>query len=475
MKNRLFILAMIMCLFITNLFSDKKSVQDEKKRQSAINFQNGIQHYISRDYKKASEEWLKALKMDPDNDKIMQYYDKAHSKYIESLTFYYNGKESFYKGEYDNAIGEFTSVLNINPRHKESVIFIKMCHKPKIGLKAFNSVFTSNPSNNRFLVQMDMSETVSDWVKNWEFNVMDIESKKVLKSFKGLSHPPEVLEWNIVKEGEIPNSLRKADYYMKLTSFFNRTIYSKTNTINIDFLGPLVTATAPENFSPGDTTGEKKNTVEFTVKLDDQENGVGVKEWRIDIYDEAQAFIIQTIKGDKSKKETKVEWDGTLSDGSKVVGGSTVYYQVVAVDNAENKGMTPLKPIEAEIEVRKEEKGLVIDLPNIEFDLGKAKLKMASLKILNKVGDILARYKNKKLIIEGHTDDIGDAGGNITLSKKRAESVFEYLEDEFDVDEDMVELKGYGESKPILPNTSKKNRRRNRRVEIIIKDADKEE
>ena len=119
-----------------------------------------------------------------------------------------------------------------------------------------------------------------------------------------------------------------------------------------------------------------------------------------------------------------------------------------------------LKPIEVGVSVR---------LNNIFFDYNKTTLRPESFPELDKVVQFL--QENPKVVIEigGHTDDRGTDSYNETLSQGRAESVVQYLTDNW-VDPSRISAKGYGESKPEVPNDTDENRQINRRVEFTILD-----
>ncbi|MDR1976076.1 MAG: OmpA family protein [Campylobacteraceae bacterium] len=74
---------------------------------------------------------------------------------------------------------------------------------------------------------------------------------------------------------------------------------------------------------------------------------------------------------------------------------------------------------------------------------------------------------NIRILIEGHTDSIGDDSYNLELSEKRAKLLKNSLI-ENGVDADRIIARGYGESKPIKPNQTEEGRAENRRVEIIF-------
>ncbi len=104
----------------------------------------------------------------------------------------------------------------------------------------------------------------------------------------------------------------------------------------------------------------------------------------------------------------------------------------------------------------------------IFFDTGKATLKPASEQLLDKVADLLKQNPQVKLIrIEGHTDSRGNPKRNLILSQRRAEAVRQYMISK-GVAPDRLQAVGYGDTRPIAPNNTRKGRAANRRVEFII-------
>jgi OmpA-OmpF porin, OOP family len=104
----------------------------------------------------------------------------------------------------------------------------------------------------------------------------------------------------------------------------------------------------------------------------------------------------------------------------------------------------------------------------INFETNKAKIKGAlSFEIIAQVAAVMKSNPEMKVIIEGHTDDVGDAAHNLKLSDGRANAVRDSLI-ERGVDAARMEAIGYGQSKPIGSNKTKKGRAANRRVEFNI-------
>ena len=72
------------------------------------------------------------------------------------------------------------------------------------------------------------------------------------------------------------------------------------------------------------------------------------------------------------------------------------------------------------------------------------------------------------ITVEGHTDDVGSDATNKTLSQKRSASVAAALKKAIDKPAFKWKEVGYGESRPLVENTTDENRAKNRRVEILV-------
>ena len=84
------------------------------------------------------------------------------------------------------------------------------------------------------------------------------------------------------------------------------------------------------------------------------------------------------------------------------------------------------------------------------------------------MANVFQKYPDTTLSVEGHTDSIGTAAYNQSLSRRRARSVASYLED-IGVRSSRIETVGYGESQPVASNNTAEGRQLNRRVEIHVR------
>jgi outer membrane protein OmpA-like peptidoglycan-associated protein len=108
-----------------------------------------------------------------------------------------------------------------------------------------------------------------------------------------------------------------------------------------------------------------------------------------------------------------------------------------------------------------------LTLYGVQFDFNQATIKPESEPVLKEVGALLQQDPPLKLIIEGHTDNVGKPAYNLELSKKRAESVKAYLITNFKIDPSRLTTNGFGDSKPIAKNDTEPGRAQNRRVELV--------
>jgi outer membrane protein OmpA-like peptidoglycan-associated protein len=102
----------------------------------------------------------------------------------------------------------------------------------------------------------------------------------------------------------------------------------------------------------------------------------------------------------------------------------------------------------------------------ILFDVGSDHIRGESTPTLAEIGDMLKAHGTLKLTIEGHTDNVGGAAANQTLSEKRAAAVKAYLVSKYSIDATRLKSVGFGATKPVSPNTTAEGRQDNRRIEL---------
>lgn len=104
----------------------------------------------------------------------------------------------------------------------------------------------------------------------------------------------------------------------------------------------------------------------------------------------------------------------------------------------------------------------------IEFDTDKTDIKPMYRDELEKFVNTLKEHSKSAVIIEGHTDNVGDFEYNMGLSSRRAESVKDYLVKNFGIDQKRLKTKGFGPTRPIDTNETPEGQANNRRVIGVI-------
>ncbi len=126
-----------------------------------------------------------------------------------------------------------------------------------------------------------------------------------------------------------------------------------------------------------------------------------------------------------------------------------------------------LQQLNQVLQTRDSARGLIVSMPDVLFDTGKADLKPVARERLAKVAGILLAYPDIRVEIDGHTDNTGTLAFNQKLSEQRAESVRSYLGQQ-GVAQSSMNTQGFGPSQPVTSNDTVAGRRQNRRVELIV-------
>lgn len=126
------------------------------------------------------------------------------------------------------------------------------------------------------------------------------------------------------------------------------------------------------------------------------------------------------------------------------------------------------------VEARETERGVIVNLPDVLFEFGKANLAGGSRAKVQDIAELLNdQARGRRVSIEGHTDSIGSESANQALSERRADAVASALEAD-GVRSQRITTKGYGEKYPVESNKNRDGednaagRAKNRRVEVII-------
>jgi len=129
-----------------------------------------------------------------------------------------------------------------------------------------------------------------------------------------------------------------------------------------------------------------------------------------------------------------------------------------------------LEALLVDMNAKQTERGMVITIGDVLFATNEANLTPNGMSTLRKLGDVMAQNPERTVLVEGFTDSTGSSSYNQDLSQRRANAVAMALTG-MGVPRDRIAMKAYGEAFPVAANDNASNRQLNRRVEIVLSNA----
>ncbi len=235
------------------------------------------------------------------------------------------------------------------------------------------------------------------------------------------------------------------------------------------------------------------NKVFFASEIN-KEDGKGLDIFTFELYEEARPKKVLLVKGTvmdeggKVPKNTTVELKNSITnviskvevdenDGNFAAVITAEQDDAVLV-NVKSEGKVfssqlianyKSEPVLQKINTQLENIaiGKPFKINDIFYETNSADINEKSKLILNEFAQYLIENKKLNIAIHGHTDDLGSDQTNLILSTERAYNVMEYLQKK-GVDPNRLSFKGFGESKPLVPNNNEDARAKNRRTEFVI-------
>ena len=179
-----------------------------------------------------------------------------------------------------------------------------------------------------------------------------------------------------------------------------------------------------------------------------------------------------SLRGSLGVFDSKPELSQPIRVLMPMVRGSVAQSQNIRKSAEELEKTLSDEGFEGDITLEGTASGLVIRIrAPVLYDVGLAVLKPTIQNALDKIGAMLILLPNE-IVVQGHTDSKpiikGSYPSNWELSYQRAVNVVRYLITETNIHGRRLSAEGYGEYRPLVPNTTDENRARNRRVEIHI-------
>lgn len=235
-------------------------------------------------------------------------------------------------------------------------------------------------------------------------------------------------------------------------------------------------------------TGDN-NFIKFNVNIEDLLSDIENIEFKILTIENKEVFSYETLDFEKAKtiKNLELIWDGKdelyrkfvptgkykilckVKDAAGNVNKYEDIFEVISTVEEKPKIIERLIYI-PKAKVLKEDRKIVVRYFIDElFIKGTFKINPEFFESLKILAELLeTEFKDRKITIEGHTDSVGDAEENKAKANSYAWSVYSYLVKDLNLDITQIEVKSWGEEKPIASNKTRTGRAENRRVEIII-------
>jgi outer membrane protein OmpA-like peptidoglycan-associated protein len=174
----------------------------------------------------------------------------------------------------------------------------------------------------------------------------------------------------------------------------------------------------------------------------------------------------QRVKLGEERERSRLEARTREADLAKADADATRVAAASAAGEASRQADEMQRQIDA-LQAKATDRGLVLTLGDVMFTSGRADLKAGAASNLDRLVTFLQQNPDRKVEIEGHTDNVGGDDYNQGLSQRRADSVRSFLMQQ-GIDSERIVASGKGEQRPVADNESEGGRQQNRRVEVII-------
>jgi outer membrane protein OmpA-like peptidoglycan-associated protein len=209
----------------------------------------------------------------------------------------------------------------------------------------------------------------------------------------------------------------------------------------------------------GCATGPNPEVVRAKAAVQEARDDQAVAEYAPEALRDAEQALVQAEQGQRQGL-----------DDDQVDHLAYIAEQKAAIAKSQAVEQRKQDELVQQLRAERTSRGMVVTLEDVLFQVNGAQLQPGAQTELLRLADYLKRNPDRKIMIEGHTDNTGSSEYNLQLSQLRAQSVESYLTSS-GVSPDRIRAIGYGETRPEAPNDTATGRQQNRRVEIVILDA----
>jgi outer membrane protein OmpA-like peptidoglycan-associated protein len=179
----------------------------------------------------------------------------------------------------------------------------------------------------------------------------------------------------------------------------------------------------------------------------------------------------RTLEADRAKSDaTAARAESAQQREAVVQARSDADAALLAASTSQQQAAELQRQLEL-LQAKPTDRGMVLTLGDTLFATGKSEIRSGASANLDRLGDFLAAYPDRTASIEGFTDSMGTEDSNQMLSERRADSVKRYLVGR-GVSSQRLSSMGHGENTPVADNETAAGRQQNRRVEVVIGNAE---
>lgn len=356
--------------------------------------------------------------------------------------------------------------------------------KPQIKAALAPSLFSPNGDGFKDEASFSLVYQDASPCAEWKIEIRD-SAKSPVANFSGKEAPPASLSFS----GKSPAGKILPDgsytYQMTAVDIVGNRSVGDDLIFRVDTMPPKISLSInPSLFSPN-ADGDRDTTT-YLLEFQDASD---IEKYALSI----SGAETEKVFSGTGRPPMQFVWDGKSDRGSVVSDGR--YTALASLrDEVGNEGKSPavfvnvdisrpllsvvaeeepLETLVVQSPVMKTEAGLVISLAaEVLFDTGKDALKLSAHPTLLKTANLLKKHPNRKIRVEGHTDNVPihneEFPNNQALSEGRAKSIMKFFANAGGIPEGRMTAGGFGQTRPIAANATPEGRQKNRRVEIIL-------
>ena len=177
---------------------------------------------------------------------------------------------------------------------------------------------------------------------------------------------------------------------------------------------------------------------------------------------------IKTREAEQARRAAEARAREAEAKARELEQGRRQTNDVEAKDRAAEQGKAAALANElASLKAQQTDRGVVLTVGDVLFAAGKAEVGPGAQRSIDKLAEFLKAYPKRNVLIEGHSDNVGNEEFNIKLSQQRADAVRDLLVTR-GIALQRIRTKGYGPKFPVVDNGTAAGRQQNRRVEVVV-------